>query len=108
MADDQGAAAEKPLEKMTIKELKAVAVEIPEITGAHGMNKEELLEEIKKSRGIVEEKKESDVSVRQLKKDIRALREKRDEARKAREKKRVAFYRRRISRLKKKTRRAAA
>ena len=43
-------AKEKPLEKMTAKELRDLAKEIPGITGAHGMNKPELLTEIKKTR----------------------------------------------------------
>jgi hypothetical protein len=34
---------EKALEKMTAKELREVAAGIPEITGAHGMKKDELL-----------------------------------------------------------------
>ena len=37
---------EKPLEKMTAKELREVALEIPEIEGVHAMKKEELLEAI--------------------------------------------------------------
>jgi hypothetical protein len=41
-------AKEKPLEKMTAKELRDLAKEIPGITGAHGMNKPELLTEIKR------------------------------------------------------------
>jgi cell division protein FtsX len=43
---------EKPLEKMTAKELRAIALEIPEIEGVHAMKKEELLEAIRKSRGV--------------------------------------------------------
>jgi hypothetical protein len=38
---------EKPLEKMTAKELRKVALEIPELTGVHAMKKEELLAAIK-------------------------------------------------------------
>ena len=34
---------EKPLDKMTAKELREIALKIPEITGVHGMNKAELL-----------------------------------------------------------------
>ena len=46
---------EKPLEKMTAKELRDVALTIPEISGVHGMNKEEVLAAIKKARGIKED-----------------------------------------------------
>ena len=53
---------EKPLDRMTAKELRAIALETPEISGVHGMNKTELLAEIKKSRGIVDDKtKKSDI-----------------------------------------------
>ena len=34
---------EKPLDKMTIKDLKELALTISEITGVHGMNKAELI-----------------------------------------------------------------
>jgi hypothetical protein len=46
---------EKPLEKMTAKELREIALEIPEIEGVHAMKKEELLEAIRKSRGVERE-----------------------------------------------------
>jgi hypothetical protein len=101
-------AKEKPLEKMTAKELREVAAEIPEIVGVHGMNKAELISEIKKSRGIEEgPAKKKDSSVREIKKQIRELKVKREEAVKAEDSRKAAIYRRRISRLKKKTRRAA-
>ena len=45
---------EKPLDKMTVKELREIAKDIPEITGVHGMNKSELLDAVKKAKGIVE------------------------------------------------------
>ena len=99
---------EKPLEKMTAKELRDVALTIPEISGVHGMNKEEVLSAIKKARGIKEDPgKKGDRSMRELKKHISALREKKLEAREKKDKKAVDQLRRRISRLKKKTRKAA-
>jgi hypothetical protein len=99
---------EKPLEKMTAKELREVAMEIPEISGVHGMNKPELISAIKKARGIEEQvTKKSDASVRDIKKQIKALKLKRAEAIEANDKKMATVMRRRISRLKKKTRRAA-
>lgn len=105
MADQE--AKEKPLEKMTAKELREVAKEIPQITGVHGMNKTELIAAIKDARGIVEEKKKSDASVRDLKLKIKSLKADRDAALEAKDKKKAGIYRRKISRLKKKTRRAA-
>lgn len=99
---------EKPLEKMTAKELREVAMEIPEIVGVHGMNKPELISAIKKSRGIAEETgKKTDAGVREIKKKIRELKAEKAAAIAANDKKKADIYRRRISRLKKKTRRAA-
>jgi hypothetical protein len=99
---------EKPLDRMTAKELREIALTIPEITGVHGMNKTELLANIKEARGIVDEKtKKSDVSVREIKKKIQALKGLKAEAHESRDKSKAAILRRRISRLKKKTRRVA-
>lgn len=101
-------AKEKPLEKMTSKELRDVAKEIPEITGVHGMNKPELISAIKQARGIVEDTaKKSSSSVREIKKKTKELKAKREVALKANDKKMATIYRRRIVRLKKRTRRAA-
>jgi hypothetical protein len=105
MADQE--AKEEPLEKMTAKELREVAKEIPQITGVHGMNKPELIATIKEARGIVEEKKKTHASVRDLKLKIKSLKADRDAALEAKDKKKAGIYRRKISRLKKKTRRAA-
>jgi hypothetical protein len=100
-------AKEKPLEKMTAKELRDLAKEIPEIVGVHGMNKAELISAIKQARGIPEEvRKKSDASVRDIKKKIRTLKARQQSAREAEDSRLAAIYRRRVSRLKKKTRRA--
>jgi len=99
---------EKPLDKMTATELREVAKGMPEITGAHGLNKPDLLSAIKKARGIEDTTvKEKDASVQVLKKQIKACKAKRKEALEAKDSKMATIYRRRISRLKKKTRRAA-
>ena len=45
---------EKSLEKMTVKELKAIAMEIPRSVAVHDMKKAELIEFIKEARGISE------------------------------------------------------
>lgn len=100
---------EKPLEKMTATELREAAKEISEITGAHGLNKPELIAAIKKARGIEDDKpRKSRRSVREIKKKIRVLRSQKEEAVDRNDNKMVSIYRRRISRLKKKSRRAAA
>ena len=45
----------KPLEKMTVTDLREMAKDITEISGVHGMKKEELIAAIKKSKGIIDE-----------------------------------------------------
>lgn len=107
---------EKPLDKMTAKELREVAAEIPGVEGVHAMKKEQLLEVIKKARGIKEEapaekreKKgaESEAIVRQLKQKIILLKQEKEAARAARDRKKLDVLRRRINRLKKRTRKVA-
>ena len=142
---------EKPLEKMTAKELREVALEIPEIEGVHAMKKEDLLEAIRKSRGVEKEeakvekeevkeeikeeikeekeevkqekeeakekkeekkeekkvKKKAGVGVADLKKKIREFKALKEEAVKKRDARMAKIYKRRINRLKKRTRKAA-
>ena len=99
---------EKPLEKMTAKELRELGKQIPEITGVYGMNKAELIRAIKKARGIEEESKATpDASVREIKLKIKSLKEDHATALNNNDKKMAEIYRRRIIKLKKKTRRAA-
>ena len=100
---------QKPLEKMTVKELREMAKEIPSISGVHGMKKDELLVAIKEAKGIKEEPvKKADSSVSELKAQIRSLKTQRQAALEGKDKKMATIYKRRISRLKKKTRRKAA
>jgi hypothetical protein len=108
MSKKEKAKKEKPLDKMTAKELREMALAETKIVGVHGMNKAELLAAIKDERGIVEEKKKTGGDVREIKKKIRGLREEKEAATSEGDKKRTQVLRRRISRLKKKTRRAAA
>jgi ribosomal protein L7/L12 len=99
---------EKPLDKMTVKELKAVALELPEITGVHGMNKADLLSAVKQAKGIPEEKtKKKTGSIRELKQKIKVLKVKRRDALEAKDSKTATIYRRKISRMKTKMRRYA-
>ena len=102
-------AKEKPLEKMTVKELREIAKEIPEITGVHGMNKAELYDTVRKAKGFADKpvKTKADPSVRSIKKKIRVMKTARQNALEADDRKKAVICRRRISRLKKKTRRAA-
>jgi hypothetical protein len=98
----------KPLDRMTAKELREMALNIEGIVGVHGMNKSELIDAIKAAKGIVDEKKRAAGDVRSIKQKIRELRSQREALRAAGEKQRAQVLRRRISRLKKKTRRAAS
>jgi len=108
--------SEKPLEKMTAKELREIAKDIPGISGVHAMKKDELLAVIKEDRGIKDErpvkkiKKKADkvmLSVKDLKKKIALLREEKELARKAKDRKRLDILRRRMNRMKKLTRRVS-
>ncbi len=99
---------EKPLDKMTAKELRELALSTGDIVGVHGMNKAELIAAIKEVRGIVDETgKKKDIDVRELKMKIRGLKDKRQKALDDGNARLADSFRRRISNLKKKTRRAA-
>ena len=114
--EKEAAAEEKPLDRMTAKELREIAREIPGVTGVTAMKKEKLLEVIKKAKGIKEEaavktraKKASadGVGIAELKQKIALLKQKKEEIRAARDRKKLDILRRRINRLKKRTRKAA-
>jgi hypothetical protein len=106
MAGKKKEVKEKPLGKMTATELRTLAMEIPGITGVHGMNKNELIGEIRNARGISEDSdKKSSGKVRDIKQKIRELKTKRDGFLDADDSKMADLYRKRIIRLKKKTRR---
>ena len=100
---------EKPLEKMTAKDLRELALTLEGIVGVHAMNKSELIVAIKEAKGIVEEKKatKAEVDVRSLKAKIKELKDRRSVAKEGGNDKLADALRRRISNLKKKTRRAA-
>ena len=98
----------KPLDKMTVKELREVALDLPEITGVHGMNKAELLAAVKKAKGIEDTPvKKTSASLGTVKTQIKNVKKLREAALKEKNVKMAAIYRRRISRLKKKSRRVA-
>ncbi len=101
---------QKPLEKMTAKELREMALGIEGIVGVHSMNKPELIAAIKEAKGIVDEggKKADPKAVREAKQKIRELRAKREELAQSGDKKQLNILRKRINRLKKKTRRLAS
>lgn len=99
----------RPLEKMTTTDLRELAKGLEGVSGVHGMKKAELIGALRKSRGIeVEKVKKTSTSVHALKQQIRSMKAKRAAAIEAKDRKLTTIIRRRISRLKKKTRRAAA
>jgi len=101
--------AEKPLEKMTAIELREFALaKNLGISGVHAMKKEELLPAIKQALGIKDEepaKKKVEVkgTIGEMKKKILQLKEEKRTAIASKEKKKVNVLRRRINRLKKRT-----
>lgn len=118
---EKGATTEKPLEKMTVKVLREIAKDIPEIVGAHGMKKEELIAAINEARGVTDAPAEPVKSTKakpagpkegptraEIKSQIKALKMQRQSALEAKDRKMATIYKRRISRLKKKSRKAAA
>ncbi len=101
----------KPLEKMTAKELRELCMEkIPQITGASGMSKEELLQNIKEFFGLLDKDsktspyKEQIFSIKRQIKELRA--QKQDLS--SRQNKQKEYLRKRIKQLKRQTRRMAA
>jgi hypothetical protein len=106
---------EKPLEKMTVKELREIALAIPRSTAVHDMKKDEIVAFIKEARGIKEEapvrQRKKVVKLKmtkaELKAKIRELKEARLQLLEAKDGKAAKALRHRISRLKKKSRRVA-
>ena len=109
---------EKALEKMTAKELREMALGLPGIHGVHAMKKEELIVAIRVAKGIpepepkkekkvVEKKEKVILTASQLKQKVKELKVKREEILQQENWKMAEILRKRISRLKKMTRRAA-
>lgn len=103
---------EKPLEGYTVKQLKEMAREIEGIEGVSIMKKDELIVAIKAAKGApakeTPRKEKQDQSVQTItttKEKIKFLKEKREESLKLKDKVVASRLKRRISRLKKKTRR---
>jgi hypothetical protein len=107
---------EKHLEKLTIKELREIAADIPHEKAIHEMKKEELVVFIKEARGIKDEapvKKKKHIgrikmTKTELKAKIRKLKALRLEALESKENEKSSRLRHQISQLKKISRRIAA
>ncbi len=97
---------EKPLERRTVKELREEALTLPDVQGVHGMNKEELISILRKAKGIEAPPQKKAEAVRDIKHKISELKKVRDEERgEGVARARLEILRKKISRLKKKTRR---
>jgi len=97
----------KPLEKMTAKELRALCVDkLPMITGASGKDKNELVSAIKEVFGIEDEEQVSPYKqqIFEIKRQIKALRAEKKSIESRVERCRI---RRKINKLKKRTRQLA-
>jgi excinuclease UvrABC helicase subunit UvrB len=107
---------EKHLDKLTIKELREIAEEIPHERAIHDMKKEEIVAFIKEARGIKDEaparKKKHIGKIKmtkpELKAKIRELKTLRRKALESEENEKASRLRHQISQLKKKSRRLAA
>jgi hypothetical protein len=113
-------AKEKPLDKMTVKDLRELAKGMG-AEGVSGMKKEELLDFIRQAKPAkqvseetpptdgkaVKKAKKKELTVKELKKRIITIKAKRAEALEKGDRRMATIYKRQISRLKKKTRRAA-
>ncbi|MBN1380896.1 MAG: transcription termination factor Rho [Deltaproteobacteria bacterium] len=116
MTEEKKKHEEKSLEKMTVKELREIALEIPHAKAVHDMKKDELVAFIKEAKGIQDEasagKKHKVAKIKltkpELKAKLRELKDSRAQALEVHEKEKAALLRRRISRLKKKSRHMAA
>jgi len=103
---------EKPLDKMTVLELREIAKEIPDVTGVTAMKKDQLLSIIKKHRGIEEEKPGGKkiakiaLTVHELKHKISILKVDKKSVIEKHDRKKATILRRRINRLKKRIRKA--
>ncbi|MCX5863237.1 MAG: transcription termination factor Rho [Desulfomonile sp.] len=96
---------EKPLERWTIKELREEALKIPNVQGIHGMNKQEIMSALREVKGISapETKKKTD-GVRAVKLQVTEMRTSRNDERSGgASRERLNILRKKISRLKKRT-----
>ena len=105
----------KPLEKMTVKELREVAKDIPGVQGVTAMKKDELVQILKSHYGIQDEapaktrtkKPKLSMTVTELKAKIAVLREEKEVARAEKDRNKINILRRRINRFKRLSRKVA-
>jgi len=110
---EEQAVPEKPLDKMTVIELREFSLSKNlGISGVHAMKKEELLPAVKEALGIKDEepaKKAVEVkaTVGEMKKKVLLLKEEKKTAISTKDKKKINVLRRRINRLKKRSKKVA-
>ena len=104
-----GPALDKPLEKYTVKELKEIALALGTIQGVSAMKKQELIDVIKTEYGIPLKKERSTdvVTIIDIKNKLRSLKKEMASMHEAGQRVPAMRLRKKISRLKKKTRRMA-
>ncbi len=119
-AEEMLRSLEKPLDRMTVKDLREIGKEIPGVQGVHAMKKDELISlmhDYMESVGIAFDRPEKTakskepkvaLSKQELKRKAAALRDEKASLRAGGDSKKVGILRRRINRIKKMTRRAAA
>jgi len=100
---------EKNLEKHTVKELKEMALALGSIQGVSAMKKQELINAIKVVKGIPlkKERDTSVVNIVDVKKRIKSLKEELAIVREKQDRNTSNRIRRKVSKLKKKSRRLA-
>ncbi|MBT8490866.1 MAG: Rho termination factor N-terminal domain-containing protein [Deltaproteobacteria bacterium] len=99
----------KNLEKHTVKELKEMALALGSIQGVSAMKKQELIDAIKVAKGIPlkKERDTSVVNIVDVKKRIKSLKEELAIVRETQDRNTSNRIRRKVSKLKKKSRRLA-
>ena len=107
---------QKDLTRLTATKLREIAMEYPDIQGAHAMKKEELIAAICNARGEPipvmkggkKKKKGEKRGIKKIKQELRALKTEKDKALEAKDKALLKRLRERIKRLKRETRKIAA
>lgn len=108
--------ATEDLERLTIKKLREMSLEMEEIKGVYGMSKEELIKAIREARGeepVVIEKRPAAKKLKvavpkaELKHQVKEFKKLREESLTNKDKLQVVRYRKRIKKLKRMLRRAS-
>ncbi|PTN37759.1 MULTISPECIES: hypothetical protein [Desulfonatronum] len=113
MSEEKNIVLKKPLDKMTAKELRELCIsQIPQITGASGMDKDALVVAVREALGFSTDEENKGPSpykdqIWSLKRQVRTLRTEKDQLPSTQRKDRNRL-RRKINLLKKRTRRLAA